>query len=134
MHVAYEDRNTHSTEDGPEGHKSLNVVGQVSAVGVPVRVFASLQDKLLSLEIMMFITHPAEESKSQGVNTPIHKKKPNKSDSHALLLAWLLSKSQYAEHMLTDVIGLYSNTHSRATLHTDGADVVKATLLNVAAL
>lgn len=72
MHVAYGDRNTHSTEDGPEGHKSLDVVGQVSAVGVPVRVFASLQDKLLSLEIMMLITHPAEESKSQFVSAPIH--------------------------------------------------------------
>lgn len=67
-----EDKNTHSTEDGPEGHKPLNVVGQVSAVGVPVRVLASLQDKLLSLEIMMFITHPAEESKRRRVSVPVH--------------------------------------------------------------
>lgn len=67
-----EDRNTHSTEDRPEGHESLDVVGQVSTVGVPVRVLASLQDKLLSLEIMMFITHPAEEHKSQFVSASIH--------------------------------------------------------------
>lgn len=62
---ACRDRNTHSTVDGPERHKSLDMVGQVSAVGVPVRVLTSLQDKLLSLEIMMFITNPAEERKNQ---------------------------------------------------------------------
>lgn len=36
--------------------------------------------------------------------------------------------------MLTDIACLCSNTHSRATLHTDGADVVEAALLDVAAL
>lgn len=70
--VVYGGRDTHSREDGPEGHESLDVVGQVSAVGVPVRVLASLQDKLLSLEIMMLITHPAEGSKSQVVSAPVH--------------------------------------------------------------
>lgn len=69
-----------STVDGAEGHEALNVVGQGTAEGIPVGVLSPLQNELLTLEVMVLITHPG------------------------------------------------------STLHADRADVVKTTVMDVAAL
>lgn len=56
---------THSALDGSEGKHVLGSVAAVSAPGLVARVVSLLQDKLLSLELGVLITHPAAE-KTQG--------------------------------------------------------------------
>lgn len=51
---------THSAADGAQGHETLHVVGEGSAVSIPVRVLSSLQDELLALEVMVLKTNPAK--------------------------------------------------------------------------
>lgn len=54
---------THSRTDGAEGHETLNMVGIAPTPGIPSRVFASLQDKLLSTEAGMLVTNPAAKDR-----------------------------------------------------------------------
>lgn len=49
---------THSALNGPEGEQVLGSVAAVSAPGLIARVVSLLQDKLLSLELWVLITHP----------------------------------------------------------------------------
>lgn len=50
---------TYSAVDGTQRHETLHVVGQGAAVGVPVGVLSSLQDELLTLEVVVLKAHPA---------------------------------------------------------------------------
>lgn len=56
---------THSALDGSEGKHVLGSVAAVSTPGLVARVVSLLQDKLLSLELGVLITHPAAD-KTQG--------------------------------------------------------------------
>lgn len=50
---------TYSALDGSEGKHVLGSVAAVSTPGLVARVVSLLQDKLLSLELWVLITHPA---------------------------------------------------------------------------
>lgn len=54
---------TYSTLNGPEGKQVLSSVAAVSTPGFVARVVSLLQDKLLSLELWVLITHPAGQGK-----------------------------------------------------------------------
>lgn len=79
---------THSTLDGSEGKHVLGSVAAVSAPGLVARVVSLLQDKLLSLELGVLITHPAAD-KTQGgrkdkvrlINLKTSNKPPNANKS-----------------------------------------------------
>lgn len=58
-------RCTHCTVDGAQRHEALHVVGQRTAVSVPVGIFSSLQDELLALEVMVLETHPASRRRRE---------------------------------------------------------------------
>lgn len=62
---------THGAVDRSKRHESLHVVGQVSTVGIPVRILSSLQDELLSLEVMVLITYPAIEKECPVIHRHI---------------------------------------------------------------
>lgn len=81
------------------------MVGEGAAVGVPVGVLPSLQDELLTLEVMVLEAHPAVEGDEQRCQLG------------------LLSPAFVAE--AADL---------RSALHPDGADVVQSALLDVGAL
>lgn len=49
---------TYSALDGSEGKHVLGSVAAVSTPGLVARVVSLLQDKLLSLELWVLITHP----------------------------------------------------------------------------
>lgn len=52
------DEGTYSALDGSEGKHVLGSVAAVSAPGLVAGVVSLLQDKLLSLELWVLITHP----------------------------------------------------------------------------
>lgn len=54
---------TYSALDGSEGKQVLGSVAAVSAPGLVAGVVSLLQDKLLSLELWVLITHPARQEK-----------------------------------------------------------------------
>ncbi len=54
---------TYSALDGSEGKHVLGSVAAVSAPGLVARVVSLLQDKLLSLELWVLITHPTRQWK-----------------------------------------------------------------------
>lgn len=56
---------TYSAVDGTQRHETLHVVGQGATVGVPVGVLSSLQDELLTLEVVVLKAHPAVEGDGQ---------------------------------------------------------------------
>lgn len=58
---------TYSAVDGTQRHETLHVVGQGATVGVPVGVLSSLQDELLTLEVVVLKAHPAVEGRRAGV-------------------------------------------------------------------
>lgn len=60
-----QDAGTHGTLDGPEGKQVLGSVAAVSTPGLVARVVSLLQDKLLSLELWVLVTHPARRQKRQ---------------------------------------------------------------------
>lgn len=61
--MAKPEQGTHGTLDGPEGEQVLGSVAAVSTPGLVARVVSLLQDKLLSLELWVLITHPARRQK-----------------------------------------------------------------------
>lgn len=52
---------TYSALDGSEGEHVLGSVAAVSTPGLVARVVSLLQDKLLSLELWVLITHPTAQ-------------------------------------------------------------------------
>lgn len=54
---------TYSALDGSEGKHVLGSVAAVSTPGLVARVVSLLQDKLLSLELWVLITHPTRQWK-----------------------------------------------------------------------
>lgn len=57
---------TYSALDGSEGKHVLGSVAAVSTPGLVARVVSLLQDKLLSLELWVLITHPARQRNDVG--------------------------------------------------------------------
>lgn len=57
----WKDVATYGTLDGSEGKHVLGSVAAVSTPGLVARVVSLLQDKLLSLELWVLITHPARQ-------------------------------------------------------------------------
>lgn len=58
---------TYSALDGSEGKQVLGSVAAVSAPGLVAGVVSLLQDKLLSLELWVLVTHPArQEERGRG--------------------------------------------------------------------
>jgi len=53
---------THSTAYGAQGHHPFHMVAQTAAVGIPMRIFSFFQDKLLPLEVMVLVSHPAAQN------------------------------------------------------------------------
>lgn len=66
QHNDVNENDSHRAVDGSKRHESLHVVGEVSTVSIPVRVFSSLQDELLALEVMVLITHPAVKRRTSS--------------------------------------------------------------------
>lgn len=56
---------TYSAVDRTQRHETLHMVGEGAAVGVPVGILSSLQDELLTLEVVVLKTHPAVEGGEQ---------------------------------------------------------------------
>lgn len=56
---------TYSAVDRTQRHETLHVVGEGAAVGVPVGILSSLQDELLTLEVVVLKAHPAVEGGEQ---------------------------------------------------------------------
>lgn len=57
---------TYSALDGSEGKHVLGSVAAVSTPGLVARVVSLLQDKLLSLELWVLITHPTRQWKGEA--------------------------------------------------------------------
>lgn len=62
----WKDVATYSALDGSEGKHVLSSVAAVSTPGLVARVVSLLQDKLLSLELWVLITHPARQRNYVG--------------------------------------------------------------------
>lgn len=61
----WKDGVTYSALDGSEGKHVLGSVAAVSAPGLIARVVSLLQDKLLSLELWVLITHPTKRKEEE---------------------------------------------------------------------